>query len=136
MLKVASVTFLLSATLLGGCSESSEETVRSTKGKMVERVEYLGEVEEAYWVNDETKDVTTGDEQSGSWQQGVARLAPAEFQLFRNSGEWNQVSTAPIIPAALKDKLTFGDTWSLGETDHGTFYLEADTHSVVFIVYD
>ncbi len=134
VIRTGHVALLLSLLLLGACTPGGqgEDPVRTVRNAPIERLEYLGVAEEAYWVNEETKE--GGPE--GKWQSGVARLEAEDFREFRYSQEWQPVTTSPIIPGDVQGRLTFGDEWRMGETDHGVFYLESGTHSVVFSVRD
>ncbi|MFI7540101.1 hypothetical protein [Actinoplanes sp. NPDC049599] len=140
MIRLAPLALLCSAVLLAGCTSEPEpapaaDAVRSTKSAPIERMEHLGVVEEGYWLDERSKDLTTGDEPAGRWVQGVARLSQADFDRLFASRQWQPFSTEPIMPAALKGKLAAGDTWYLGENEDGVYYLETDTRLVLFMVW-
>jgi hypothetical protein len=129
---------LVSAVLLAGCTSdpaASDETVQSGKNVRIERMEHLGVVEEGYWLNEQTKDLTADDEPVDPWVQGVARLSPADFDRLYDSLQWQPFSTEPIMPADLKGKLDAGDSWYLGKEDDDVYYAETDTRVVIFMVW-
>jgi hypothetical protein len=138
VIRIAPLALLFSAVLLAGCTSSPTEaagTVLSGKNMRIERMEHLGVVEEGYWLNEQTKDITSGDEPAEPWVQGVARLSQADFDRLYGSRQWQPFTTEPIMPVDLKGKLDAGDTWFLGETEDGVYYLESDTRVVIFMVW-
>jgi hypothetical protein len=137
VIRIAPLALLFSAVLLAGCTSTPEaaDPVRSVKSATIERMEHLGVVEEGYWLDERTKDLTTGDEPVDPWVQGVARLSKADFDRLFDSRQWQPFSTEPIMPAALKGKLAAGDTWFLGEEGDDVYYVETDTRFVLFMVW-
>jgi hypothetical protein len=135
VIRIARLALLFSAVLLAACTSSPAETVRSGKSVQIERMEHLGVVEEGYWLNEETKDITVGDEPAEPWTQGIARLSQADFDRLMDSRTWQPISTEPIMPVDLKGRLDVGDSWFLGDDDSGIYYLESDTRFVLFMVW-
>jgi hypothetical protein len=137
VIRIAPLALLLSAILLAGCTPEpiAPESFRSGKGVKIERVEHLGVAEEAYWHNEQTKDLTTGDDPVDPWVQGVARLAKTDFDRLFEAWEWRPITTEPIMPVDLKGKLATGDSWFQGELEDGVYYLETDTRFVLFMVW-
>ena len=136
VIRIAPIALLFSVVLLAGCTSAADvpETVRSGKNVRIEGMDRLGVVEEAYWLNEQTKDLTSGDDPADPWVQGVARLSKTEFDRLFDAWEWQPVSTEPIMPVDLKGKLDAGDSWFLGELEDGVYYLETDTRVVLFMV--
>ncbi|MET8153587.1 hypothetical protein ACIBSW_06260 [Actinoplanes sp. NPDC049668] len=136
MIRTAPLALLLAAAFLVGCTSTppEQEIVRSGKNVRIERMDHLGVVEEGYWVNEETKDISPGESPDAPWQQGVARLSQPDFDRLLDSNDWLPVSTSPIIPIDLKGKLDAGDTWLLGHDGDDVYYLESDTRFVLFLV--